>query len=256
LAKTISFFDQDNRAATPRAPTPYLVIAINGQKPLAPATRLCLSDVHQVDIGRGDQRRCERKDGVLHIELPDGWMSSDHAQITHLGRRWQLRDAGSKNGTFVQGLRLNTPHDLADGDMIAVGNMMLVFRLSQAPVGDRELTADLTAWSTLNGRLEKDLESLAKICRTAVTVLITGETGTGKDLLARTIHERSQRPGEFVPLNCGAIAEHLIESELFGHKRGAFSGADVEKKGWIRQADRGTLFLDEIAELPAHLQEA
>ena len=87
------------------------------------------------------------------------------------------------------------------------------------------------------------------------TVLITGESGVGKELVARTVHEMSSRSSRlFVPLNCGAIPETLIESELFGHARGAFTGANAEKRGLFREADGGTLFLDEIGELPASVQ--
>ncbi len=96
---------------------------------------------------------------------------------------------------------------------------------------------------------------VAKIADYKTTVLVTGESGTGKELVARAIHARSSRKdGAFVALNCGAIPEPLLESELFGHKRGAFTDASADKRGLFEEADRGTLFLDEIGELPATLQ--
>ena len=94
-----------------------------------------------------------------------------------------------------------------------------------------------------------------KVAPTGSTVLITGESGTGKGVVARTIHERSERrEGPFLPVNCGAIPEQLMESEFFGHTKGAFTGADRAEKGLFLEADRGTLFLDEISELPLLMQ--
>ena len=93
------------------------------------------------------------------------------------------------------------------------------------------------------------------VCRTNSTILITGESGTGKELVARAIHEQSLRSGNrFVAVNCGAMPEALLESELFGHMRGAFTGADANKKGLIEVADQGTIFLDEIGEMSATMQ--
>ncbi len=96
---------------------------------------------------------------------------------------------------------------------------------------------------------------LEKVSTSSASVLITGESGTGKELIARAIHFNSKRANnEFIAINCGAIPENLIESELFGHKKGAFTGAVSDSKGLFRQANNGTIFLDEIGELPLHLQ--
>jgi two-component system response regulator AtoC len=101
-----------------------------------------------------------------------------------------------------------------------------------------------------------DMERLvSKVAVTDSTVLVTGESGTGKGVTARNIHEMSPRSDfPFIPVNCGAIPENLLESEFFGHFKGAFTGADRARKGLFTQADRGTLFLDEIGELPLHMQ--
>ena len=106
-----------------------------------------------------------------------------------------------------------------------------------------------------NEKMQKMFDVIKKVAQYKSTVLITGESGTGKELVARALHynsERSQNP--FIPINCGAIPENLLESELFGHAKGAFTGAIRMKKGLFEEADGGTLFLDEIGELPAQLQ--
>ncbi|MEE8487303.1 MAG: sigma-54 dependent transcriptional regulator [Gemmatimonadota bacterium] len=101
----------------------------------------------------------------------------------------------------------------------------------------------------------RDAISLAeRVAPHPTTVLITGDSGTGKELIARLIHDASGRPGAFVPVNCGAIPENLLESELFGHVKGSFTGATGDRIGLFEEADRGTLFLDEIGELPPQLQ--
>ena len=94
-----------------------------------------------------------------------------------------------------------------------------------------------------------------KVATTSAPVLILGENGTGKEMVARALHRRSQqRGGPFVPINCNAIPEHLLESELFGHEKGSFTGAHAQRKGLVETAAGGTIFLDEIGELPASLQ--
>jgi len=97
-------------------------------------------------------------------------------------------------------------------------------------------------------------ERIIKAAETDTTVIIYGETGSGKDVTARAIHSLSGGNGPYVPVNCGAIPESLMESEFFGHVRGAFTGASSSKEGYIAAANGGTLFLDEIGELPLHLQ--
>src|SRR5438128_1993181 len=112
------------------------------------------------------------------------------------------------------------------------------------------------------GGLVAQSESMREIFATVkrlskfnTTVLISGESGTGKELLAKAIHNNSPRKGKpFIPINCGAIPENLMESELFGHKKGSFTDATRDKKGLFEEANHGTIFLDEIGELPLQLQ--
>lgn len=110
-------------------------------------------------------------------------------------------------------------------------------------------------WESSNPNMQAVYRLADKVAPTDSTVMITGETGTGKEVVARYVHARSRRPdGPFVPINLGALPEQLVESELFGFERGAFTGADRRKQGLFELAAGGTLFLDEIGEMPLHLQ--
>ncbi len=103
--------------------------------------------------------------------------------------------------------------------------------------------------------MQRVYDLIARVAKTEATITITGETGTGKELVAQTVHEQSRRHKEpFLPINCGAVSPSLIESELFGHERGSFTGADRVHRGYFERANRGTLFLDEITEMPIELQ--
>src|SRR5207237_6891054 len=103
--------------------------------------------------------------------------------------------------------------------------------------------------------MQKLYDQLGRVAPTSATVLLVGESGTGKELAAQTIHEMSRRKrAPFLPLNCGAVSPQLIESELFGHEKGSFTGADRQHKGYFERANGGTLFLDEITEMPQELQ--
>jgi DNA-binding NtrC family response regulator len=99
-------------------------------------------------------------------------------------------------------------------------------------------------------------DQLSKVGPTEATVLLIGESGTGKELAAQTVHELGARRQPFLAVNCGAISPTLIETEMFGHERGSFTGADRQHKGYFERADGGTLFLDEITEMPLELQVA
>ncbi len=104
-------------------------------------------------------------------------------------------------------------------------------------------------------RMQNIFKMIRAISETDSTVLITGNSGTGKELVAKAIHFNSKRRNKpFIAVNCGAISETLIESELFGHKKGSFTGATYDKEGFIKAADEGTLFLDEVSEMPLNLQ--
>src|SRR5512133_685761 len=192
------------------------------------------------------------KDPTCDAPVDDPFVSARHARITALAGRWVLQDLESTNGTFISGARVGRA-ELPLGVPVQLGDAEVVLEPRDAPEAPRA--------ETFEGMISRDpsmrqvFELVDRVGASEAAVTILGETGTGKELVARALHARSPRKdGPFVPVNCSAIAESLIESELFGHEKGAFSGADRLRKGAFEEADRGTLFLDEIGELPLDLQ--
>lgn len=243
-----------------RERTAFVVLALECDRPLAGSSRHSLRNVDRVSIGRGAERRVTRSDhGSLTIRLADRRLSGSHCELSRLGGRWVLEDRGSTNGSFVNGQR-TARHTLADRDLIEVGRTLLVYREHLAPRGTpRDVGPEQTVLpgvSTLHPGLAAELERVARIATSGVPVVVLGETGTGKEVLARGIHALSQRPGPFVAVNCGAIPDGLLEAQLFGHVKGAFSGAVKSEIGFVRSAHFGTLFLDEIGDLPMTSQVA
>jgi DNA-binding NtrC family response regulator len=189
------------------------------------------------------------------ICLADEAVSRLHFEIETRVDGHCLRDLGSRNGTFVDGYRAVELY-LRPGARIGVGNTELVFSplaaTSEVPASDDERFGELLGSSVPMRELFALLERIAP---TDVTVLVEGESGTGKELTARAIHTNSPRSAHpFVVFDCASVAENLLESELFGHERGAFTGAESRRIGRLEEANGGTLFLDELGELPLELQ--
>jgi DNA-binding NtrC family response regulator len=189
------------------------------------------------------------------VQLTDSKVSGLHCEIRLDDRGYRLRDLDSTNGTYVSSLRINDVY-IGAGAQIALGGTRLKFE----PLGESveiEL-ADTDRFGSMIGRSVKMRELFArleKLARTDTTVLVTGETGAGKELVAEALHDYSPREkGPFVVLDCGSIPPNLIESELFGHERGAFTGATSSHAGAFERAHGGTVFLDEIGELPLGMQ--
>ncbi|MFO0585580.1 MAG: sigma 54-interacting transcriptional regulator [Anaeromyxobacter sp.] len=248
----------DAAAVPGLAPTPHLVLALQADRPLAGGVRLALDGLEEVRLGRSPERTLRQDGRALEVGLPDTRVSSAHARVTRGARGWLVEDLGSKNGLAVNGKAVARA-PLEDGDLLELGRTFLLFRSFAAAHGEpavveAEGTADGLA--TLQPELARALAALGAAAASAVPVLLHGETGTGKELAARAVHARSGRPGPLVAVNCGALPAALVASELFGYRKGAFSGADDDRPGLVRSADRGTLFLDEIADLNAEGQAA
>ena len=189
------------------------------------------------------------------LVLTDRAVSRHHVAIRATARGLELRDLGSTNGTVLGGYRVMRAL-VEPGALIGVGRTVL--RLEAAAGEVRESLSARERFGRAIGispAMRRAFALMERFAPSEGTVLIEGETGTGKELIAHAIHEASPRAeGPFVVVDCGAIPVTLIESELFGHVRGAFTGATEARRGAFEAARGGTLFLDEIGELPAAVQ--
>lgn len=231
---------------------PYLFAALRCDRPSQRGDRVSLEKVEKVLIGRSVEANGPRSQEMA-ISILDTRLSAKHAQLIRAMGRWVLEDLGSKNGTLVNGQPVRRVF-LNDGDVFEAGNTFFVFRSSLDPVREEMSLPHTEVFDTLNPTLYREFSKTCQIAPLNVPVLIRGETGTGKELLAKAIHALSQRPGRFVAVNCAAIPETLAPTEFFGYQKGAFSGAVQNREGLIRSADAGTLFLDEIGDLSLPLQ--
>ncbi|HEY1695218.1 MAG TPA: sigma 54-interacting transcriptional regulator [Polyangiaceae bacterium] len=237
-----------------------LSVALFADRPLDAGARHPL-DADEVLIGRGAERASTRarsgRKTVLTLRFDDPRMSTTHARLLQRGDGWTLVDQGSKNGSRRNGAAVEQAA-LADGDVLELGSTFFVVRsLPDASLAAAERTTSAPLGiPTLHLTLGAMLDRLAKVAPSLIAVVLTGESGTGKEVLARAIHRASGRAGRFQAINCGALPATLVEAELFGCKRGAFSGAIADRDGIVRSADGGTLLLDEIGDLPLPSQAA
>ena len=221
--------------------------------------RMCLRVLEGPDRGLvGDDAEGELACGTAadnQLPLTDPTVSRYHFTLSATSRGMYLRDAGSTNGIVVGGCRVEAAY-LEPGAVLQVGKSTLRFER-----GDREAAQPLSASDTFGRALGRSVvmrrlfEALPRIASSDAIVLLEGETGTGKTLIAEAIHQAStRRTGPFSVIDCGAIPPSLIETELFGHERGAFTGAQQQRIGAIEAGAGGTVFFDEIGELPLELQ--
>jgi len=235
--------------ARERMAHPVLIVAgaASSEIPNSPC-RLVMLD-RRLDLGRG-----------LQADFPclpqDRLMSRLHARLVRMPNgRYGICDLGSTNGTWVDGVRLRPGllHKLRDGAVIMVGSQVFVFRRAtddQLEALQDDARAPFALMPTRSPAMAMLARKLRLFARTSVDVLLTGETGVGKEVHAEALHRASGRKGAFVTINCAAIPEQLLESELFGYARGAHSTAVRPKAGLFEQAEGGTLFLDELGEMP------
>ncbi|MEO6951588.1 MAG: sigma 54-interacting transcriptional regulator [Polyangia bacterium] len=191
------------------------------------------------------------------LVLSDTTVSRRHVMALLEGDEVLVRDLGSTNGTFIQGSRFKEIA-VSFGAEIKVGRTTIKFLPEEEVVDPGEAETD--HFGQIFGRdakMRRLFSLLSDISPNDATVLVEGETGTGKELIAEEIHDHSKRSkGPFVVVDCGAIPRELIESALFGHVKGSFTGAVSDRKGAFAEANGGTIFLDEIGELPIDMQPA
>jgi two-component system, NtrC family, response regulator AtoC len=217
----------------------------------------------EVVIGRSES---------AELRLDDGSVSRRHARLVLEGDGAILTDLGSHNGTYVNRIRITGRHALHPNDVIRIHRTTLIFHASGAGARDaakraatrsaeelaraaRTLTIGEQRVIVADPAVARLYALIDRLAPVGIPVLITGETGCGKELVATALHARSLRAGRPLrSLNCAALHEMLVESELFGHEKGAFSGAIAAKAGLIEVASGSTLFLDEIGELAPAIQ--
>ncbi|MCA9522944.1 MAG: sigma 54-dependent Fis family transcriptional regulator [Myxococcales bacterium] len=189
------------------------------------------------------------------LPLDDSTVSRHHLKIEGDKNGYRIRDLGSKNGTYVNGVRISDAY-LADAAVIRIGASEVLFKTDEDTV-EIELSTEPRFGKIIgqSAEMREIFALLSKVAPTNYTALVEGESGTGKELVAEAIHSHSRRRDKaFVVFDCSAVPADLIESELFGHVKGAFTGATASRTGAFEQAHGGTLFLDEIGELSLDLQ--
>ena len=207
------------------------------------------------DVDLDEQAVVIGKHGGCDIHLTDEFVSGRHARLTPAADGWLVSDLESRNGVFVDEVRV-TEATLPPDRPLRMGSSVLILQR----IDDRETVAPLeqTEFAGMVGAsaaMRRVFALVQRVAQSDATALIQGATGSGKELVARALHYRSRRAaGPFVAVNCACLVRELVASELFGHVKGAFTGATSDRPGLFENADGGTVFLDEVAELPLDLQ--
>lgn len=196
-----------------------------------------------VTIGRGED---------CSVRLQGAEVSRLHARIYRQGPVWVLTDSESRNGTFWNGRRV-AHQVLSRGGVVRLGGHIGVVGPGARDARGTKIV-EVTPGFWLSETAQREVSGAFRVAASKLPVVVVGETGTGKERLAKALHYRSDRNGPFVAVNCAAIPTELAESVFFGHQKGAFTGAHQASSGYLVNAKGGTLFLDELADLPLHMQ--
>ena len=191
---------------------------------------------------------------ICDFRLTDHQVSRRHLQLEHIGKRLRITDLQSKNGTFVDGVAIVEAF-LCGGEFIRIGATAVEVQHQPGAPITLPLATSFGRYLGASTEIRRLYPLLERIAQSEVPVVIEGETGTGKEVLAEALHERGPRASmPFVVFDCTAVPSNLVESELFGHERGAFTGAHTARQGVFEQAHGGTLLIDEIGDLDISLQ--
>lgn len=193
------------------------------------------------------------RESGCNIRLDSTVVSRRHAEFCSESERVMVRDLGSRNGVYVNAQRLESPCALRHGDVVRLGDCVGVVVSAPHQIRDWALE-DLGCGLMAGPELSVHLEIARRLAKSDLSVSIVGATGSGKERVASLVHAWSGRPGPLCPVNCAALPANLVEAELFGYRKGAFTGAACPHLGHFRQANGGTLFLDEIADLSLDVQ--
>jgi two-component system response regulator GlrR len=271
IRRTIGAMSGGDRAGSGGGREPETVtVAVDAAGDAEPVATIRIEVVAGADCGTVVDASADRIVIGTHesstVRLADRTVSRFHCEITRAGGRLVVRDLGSRNGTFIDGVEIREAFCPPAAALVLGETRVMVRTTASNLAGDdrsevagsgratsrRERLGQLTARSAAMRRV---LSQLERVAASDATVLLLGETGTGKEVAAESLHQESPRAkGPFVIVDCGAIPAELLESELFGHEKGAFTGALRTREGAFQAASGGTIFLDEIGELPKDLQ--
>ncbi len=194
------------------------------------------------------------KDPACDIVLNDAFVSARHMALNAVNGRILAEDLGSRNGVFIEGQKISGAQ-VVENQVITIGETQISIRSTEKKELIDKPARNIPGFVGECDAIRQVTALVDRVAPTDVTVLVEGETGTGKEVVARGVHALSGRlAGPFIPVNCSAIPKDLFESELFGHAKGAFTGAQKQRRGLFSLAAEGTLFLDEISELPMDMQ--
>ena len=209
-------------------------------------------DGHEVTFGRSDE---------CTYRIDDERLSRKHFRLSASRAGYVIEDLESTNGTFMNDLRLTGPTPLpttGEGAVLSAGDCLFVVDVplpsAELPVAPDASGAGVTEFVGISSAAQMVRAAIETVAEQPGSVLLLGPSGAGKEVTARAIHRMSGRTGRFVPVNCASISQGLAEAELFGYEKGAFTGADRSRQGFVREASGGTLFLDEIGDMPQSLQ--